>query len=237
MVDTSGYQDPRKASPRALKLGRGYFEARAAIKNLTSLELTLKNFSAEGVADKVLVVSMGDEISLSVPADPVAAQSAFVAWCNRNKVAVPGRYNVSWGVGGVADPKLFYYSNQFANSFGLDAMAAATALLRKYLPNANIGANYSPMTYGTGGYIQNVFMYPVNKAVTMFRSGAMTLPWVSPCCPFVLVQHYNSVGGTLDALSAPPCFSNYCDLALICCTWDCQRPKITHGSRHWAVSK
>jgi hypothetical protein len=33
------------------------------------------------------------------------------------------------------------------------------------------------MTYGTEGYIQNVFFYPVNKAVTMFRSGAMTLPW------------------------------------------------------------
>jgi hypothetical protein len=194
MVDTSGYQDPRKASPRALKLGRGYYEARAAIQNLTSLELTLKNFSAEGVADKVLVVSMGDEISLSVPADPVAAQSAFVAWCKKNKVTMPGRYNVSWEAGGVADPKLFYYSNQFANSFGLDAMAAATALLRKYLPNANIGANYSPMTYGTGGYIQNIFMYPVNKAVTMFRSGAMTLPWVPlsyaflACCPLLLVQ-------------------------------------------------
>jgi hypothetical protein len=177
MVDTSGYQDPRKALPSVLKAGRAYYEARAAIKNLTSLEIILKNFTAESVADKVLVVSMGDEISLSLPSDPATVQSAFVAWCKAQRVPVPGAYNVSWDANGVAKPKLFYYSNQFANSFGLEAMSAATAVLRKYLPKANIGANYSPMTYGTGGYIQNVFMYPVNKAVTMFRQGAMTLPW------------------------------------------------------------
>ena len=47
------YQDPRKALPSVLKEGRAYYEARAAIHNLTSLEETLQNFTAEGVADKV----------------------------------------------------------------------------------------------------------------------------------------------------------------------------------------
>ena len=177
IVDASGYQDPRKALPSVLKDGRAYYEARAAIHNLTKLELMLQNFTAEGVADKVLVVSMGDEISLTVPTDPQVAQAEFVAWCKKKGVPVPGVYNVSWAPTGVANPTLFYYSNLFANQFGLDAMAGATALIRKYLRNANIGANYSPMTYGTGGYIQNIFFYPVNKAVTMFRQGAMTMPW------------------------------------------------------------
>ena len=74
---------------------------------------------------------MGDEISLSVPNDPSAAQVSFVAWCAANHVAVPGQYNVSWDADGVENTKLFYYSKLYANSFGLDAMAAATALLRK----------------------------------------------------------------------------------------------------------
>jgi hypothetical protein len=169
MVDTSGYQDPRKASPRALKLGRGYYEARAAIQNLTSLELTLKNFSAEGVADKVLVVSMGDEISLSVPADPVAAQSAFVEWCKKNKVPAPGHYNVSWGSDGVADPKLFYYSNRFANSFGLDAMSAATALLRKYLPNAKQVHKQSLLDQSSNGYFSERLLVITALARTIAR--------------------------------------------------------------------
>ena len=56
-------------------------------------------------------------------------------------------------------------------------MSGATALLRKYLPNANVGANYAPLTYSPESYIRAAYMYPVNKAVTMFRKGAMTLPW------------------------------------------------------------
>jgi len=46
--------------------------------------------------------------------------------------------------------------------------------------------------YGAGGYIQNVFFYPVNKGVTMFRQGAMTLPWAEgkhvPAAPTVTVS-------------------------------------------------
>lgn len=36
--------------------------------------------SANGLAADVQVVSMGDEIALSVPADPKLADKAFVAW-------------------------------------------------------------------------------------------------------------------------------------------------------------
>lgn len=125
--------------PQVLKEGRAYYEARVAIHNLTALEETLKNFTAVGVADKVLVVSMGDEISLNVPSNPADAQAGFVAWCAKHKMPVPGTYNVSWGSDGIANRKLFWASNLYSNDYGLGAMSAATALLRKYLKNANIG--------------------------------------------------------------------------------------------------
>ena len=47
--------------------GRGYFEARNMIHDLKTLESHLKNLTALGLAEKVLVVSMGDEIALKVP--------------------------------------------------------------------------------------------------------------------------------------------------------------------------
>jgi hypothetical protein len=61
--------------------GRGYWEARNELHNLTKLEEHLKNISALGLADKVMVVSVGDEISLKVPSDPAAAQTLFAKWC------------------------------------------------------------------------------------------------------------------------------------------------------------
>jgi hypothetical protein len=43
---------------------------------------------------------------------------------------------------------------------------------------AGVGANYSPLDYNPhGGYTQFQYWYPVNKAVTIYREQAMTLPW------------------------------------------------------------
>ena len=148
--------DPRKGD---LKRKRSYFEARALIHNLTNLELILQNLTAAGVADDVLVVSMGDEISLAVPSDPATAQKLFAAWCAKNHIPVPGTFNTTYA----GNAKLFWYSNLFSNSFGLTAMSGATSLLRKYLKNANVGANYSPLTYSHEGYVKNIYMYPARQ--------------------------------------------------------------------------
>ena len=73
--------------------------------------------------------------------------------------------------------RCFWYSNLFQNEFGLDLLTPATTLLRRHLPHASIGANYAPFVYTPAGYASNIYLYPVNKAVTAFRRGALTLPW------------------------------------------------------------
>ena len=180
--------------------GRGYYEARYEITDLAKLEEHLKNLSATGLADKVMVVSVGDEISLSVPSDPATAQTLFAKWCAAHHVPVPCTYNVSW----TGSAQCLWYSTLFANQYGLDALAQATALLTRYLKKASVGANFSPLTcasesrarnlpcrpeptgdgqlapcrrYAAGGFTHNQYMYPVNKGVTAFRRGALTLPW------------------------------------------------------------
>ena len=86
---------------------------------------------------------------------------------------MPGAYNVSYD----GSAARYWYSNQFADQYGLDALATATALLTKYLKNANIGANFSPLTYDPSAYTTAAYLYTVNKGVRAFRSGALTLPW------------------------------------------------------------
>ena len=143
------------------------------IHDLKTLESHLKNLTALGLAEKVLVVSMGDEIALKVPTNATLAQSLFADWCKKHHVAVPGAYNVSYD----GSAPRYWYSNLFADQYGLDALATATALLKKYLKNANIGANFSPLTYDPSAYTTAAYLYTVNKGVRAFRSGALTLPW------------------------------------------------------------
>ena len=60
-------------------------------------------------------------------------------------------------------------------------LGPATKAITKALKNAGVGANYSPLAYAAGGYTEFQYWYPVNKAVTIFRKGAMTLPWSEDC--------------------------------------------------------
>ena len=59
--------------------------------------------------------------------------------------------------------------------YGLSVLGPATKTITKALKNAGVGANYSPLAYAAGGYTEFQYWYPVNKAVTIFREGAMTL--------------------------------------------------------------
>jgi len=158
LSDTSGAISDEQPAPFGdIKRKRGYFEARSYIHNLTSFEVKLKTMSA--VAQDILVVSLGDEISLVVPRDPATAQALFVKWCAANKVPVPGAFNTTFN----GNVKIYWYSSLFSDDYGLQAMSGATALLRKYLPNANIGANYAPLTYSSYGFIRAAYMYPGAK--------------------------------------------------------------------------
>jgi hypothetical protein len=71
------------------------------------------------------------------------------------------------------NPGLFYWSKKFQFHFGITAQKRMTDALRKHLPNAQIGANYSPHHGGyRHSYLGNVFQW-----VTCFREDGMTLPW------------------------------------------------------------
>ena len=131
LSDTSGGLSDENLTPYGdLKRKRGYWEARNYISDLTSLEARLANMSA--VAEDILVVSMGDEISLKVPRDPATAQALFVAWCAARKVAVPGTFNTSWN----GNAKIFWYSSLFSDEYVIKKSLARdyAAIVRFFLP-------------------------------------------------------------------------------------------------------
>jgi hypothetical protein len=156
----SGYTDVRSHTPK-------------------ELEAELQKLQAQGVADKIAVVSLGDEIGLASP--PANDQSGFQNWLKQRGLkpsdVVPNAsddwtkvsYNVQEETA-KSNPALYYYSRLYANAYGIQQQKALTDVLTKYLPNAGIGANYSP--HGGAPYLGQVHQY-----ITLFREGGMTMPW------------------------------------------------------------
>jgi len=69
-------------------------------------------------------------------------------------------------------PGVYYWSKRYQYHFGIQSIKERTDILRRHLPNAGIGANYSPH------YPQeHMFLGEVFKWVTVFRQDGMTLPW------------------------------------------------------------
>jgi hypothetical protein len=71
-----------------------------------------------------------------------------------------------------SNPNLFYWSRRYQHQFGILKTKERTDILRKHLPNAGVGANYSPH-YPT----EHRYLGEVHKWVTTFRQEAMTQPW------------------------------------------------------------
>ena len=156
---------------------RGYFEARAIYTNPTALANAMGNLTAAGVGDDYMVVSMGDEIALATPSGAAGA-TLFKQFLSQNHYPAGLPFNATICFDPVhCNPEVFYYSNLFVNAYGLSVLAPATKKITAALKNAGVGANYSPLAYSAGGYTEFQYWYPVNKAVTIFREGAMTLPW------------------------------------------------------------
>ena len=157
----------------------GYFEARNVYKGATKLKYAMGNLTATGNADDYMVVSMGDEIALPVPPGAFGAK-LFQEWMaiEHPSVHVPV-YNATICYDPKkCDPSTHYYSNLYSAAYGLSVLAPATKTITAALKNAGVGANYSPLDYNPhGSYTQFQYWYPVNKAVTIYRKGAMTLPW------------------------------------------------------------
>jgi hypothetical protein len=158
-------------------LVNGYIDVRG--QKDKKLADTIAKLQSAGKADKIAVVSLGDEIDLTPPS--AKDQSGFQNWLRQqgvnaadvdpaaggdiNRITYNGDQKIA-----ESQPALFYYSSLYAHYFGIQTQKAITDVLRRSLPNAGIGANYSP-------HRDPIYLGQVHQWVTMFREGAMTMPW------------------------------------------------------------
>lgn len=132
-------------------------------------------------AARVAVVSLGDEISLPNPSQDQT--DSFRAWLRGQGVtaaAVDPASGGDWNkVRFDPDPQrqadapgVYYWSHRYRQHFGIQTIKQRTDILRRLLPNAQIGANFSPHYP-----VEHSFLGETYKYVTCFRQDGMTLPW------------------------------------------------------------
>ncbi|MCS7045448.1 MAG: beta-galactosidase trimerization domain-containing protein, partial [Gemmataceae bacterium] len=153
---------------------RGYIDVRDVPTN--KLEEYCKNLGER--AAKIAVVSLGDEIGLGGP--PAKDHQGFRAWLQSRKLQPddvdPGAAN--WEqimyspteAAAKAKPRLYYWSKIYAYRVGIGQLKERTDILRKYLPNAGIGANFSP-------HHQHMYLGDTHHWISLFREDGMTMPW------------------------------------------------------------
>lgn len=158
--------------------GRGYIDVRSV--RTDNLEEYCKKLGSN--AKNVAVVSLGDEIGLPSPRG-AAASDGFRQWLKKQSVKPsdldPAAGNdwskISYSPSAElkhSKPGLFYWSKRYLYHYGIQAIKQRTDILRRNLPNAGIGANFSPH------YPQeHMFLGEVFKWVSVFREDGMTLPW------------------------------------------------------------
>jgi hypothetical protein len=163
-------------TPTADGLIKGYIDVRSVPTE--KLEAYCAKLEAAGQAKQIAVVSMGDEIDLPKP--PAKSDAAFVAWLKAQGLTPtdvdPGvsqdwskiHYSPS-GDAVKSNPGLHYYSKVWSFRWGIAQMKDRTEMLRRHLPSAHVGANFSP--HGPG------YLGDVHHWISVFREGGMTMPW------------------------------------------------------------
>jgi len=149
-------------------------------KTPEQLETICKNLTEEE-RKKIRVVSLGDEIALPTP-NPKEAKEGFINYLKAQMVKpedidTTGNWdNISYN----PDPKikdinpaLYYWSKKYQYYYGIQTIKKLTDVLKKYLPNAGIGANFSPHH---GGYAHS-YLGEVFQWVSCFREDGLTMPW------------------------------------------------------------
>jgi len=130
---------------------------------------------------EIAVVSLGDEIRLPEP-DPKAAAAGFATYLEAQGVRPedldPGASDWS-RVAYDPDPKLaasrpglFHWSQRYRHALARLRMKEHADVLRRCLPNAGIGANFSPH-----GGAAHAYLGEVSQWVSCFREQCLTLPW------------------------------------------------------------
>ncbi|MCS7180826.1 MAG: beta-galactosidase trimerization domain-containing protein, partial [bacterium] len=129
---------------------------------------------------KVLVVSLGDEISLPYPSKK-DVEEKFIEYLKSQGLDFTDFKKDSWdkvkfGVDQDTmknEPIIYYWSKKFQHDFGINKIKEVTDVFRKFLPNAGIGANFSPHH---GGY-EHSYLGETYKWINCFRKEGMTMPW------------------------------------------------------------
>ena len=160
----------------ALTVPSGYIDLRDDLG--VGLERALDKLKADGVADKIRTVSLGDEIDLKTP--PAEDHDGFRAWAKAQSLTpsdvVPGMgddwskvlYNHDPGLA-KSDPRAYYYARLYAHAYGINDLKSQTDKIKKALPHADAGAtNYQP---------QPTYLGEAHTHITTFRRGGMTMPW------------------------------------------------------------
>lgn len=193
-------QDPAKATTAT-----SYVDWRGL--SPAQLEEKCKALSPEQ-RTRIAVVSLGDEIGLPQP-DAKAATEGFAEFLKKQGVTpkdVDPAAGDDWSkIQFNADPKLkdtkpglYYWSARFQHAYGIAKIKELTDALRKHLPNAHIGANFSPHH---GGY-EHSYLAPVFQWVNCFREDGMTLPWAEDYAWQVPIGTQQMNGINLDLFRA-----------------------------------
>ncbi len=137
------------------------------------LEQHLAETKASGKHGQIAVVSLGDEIALATP--PAGDHAGFRAWLRQRGVT-----STDLGVdisaakylpdATSATPGVRYYSRQYAYRHGIRQLKARTDIVRRVLPGAGVGANYSP-------HQGHMYLGDTHQWISLFREGGMTMPW------------------------------------------------------------
>jgi hypothetical protein len=155
---------------------RGYIDVRGV--PTPKLDEFCKKLEAEGRADRIAVVSMGDEIDLPKP--PAKSDEAFITWLksqNLKPTFIDPQAGEDWSKihfspsseTQKSNPGLYYYSKIWSYRYGIATMKDRTEILHKHLSNAGIGANFSPHP--------TAYLGDVHHWISVFREGGMTMPW------------------------------------------------------------
>jgi hypothetical protein len=156
----------------------GYIDLRGSTPE--QLEKYCSELQAQGRADQIAIVSLGDELGLQVP--PADDNAGFRKWL-QGKGLEPSDVDPAAGASwdkvlyspgdetASVNPSLFYYSHLYRHDYGIQAQKALTDVLRRCLPNAGIGYNYPEEDRG------NEDVGETHMWVRMFREDGMTMPW------------------------------------------------------------
>ncbi len=177
MIGAPGLGQDGPENLKSAGLIRGYID----VRDVTTDKLAdyCKKLQTQGKADKIAVVSLGDEIGLAAP--PAKDHAGFRAWLKTQGIK-PGEVDPAAGNDydkinfnpaaeiAKSNPRLYYYSKIYGYRYGIKQLKDRTDILRKYLPNAGIGANFSP-------HHKHMYLGDTHHWISVFREDGMTMPW------------------------------------------------------------